>query len=230
MEQLQLARYRAPERSIYLMISCTPTRFGSVLRRLGHIRYNHAAIALDPGLDRMYSFARRQHNAVLVGGLVRETVGRYTLGGKERVQIVIFRLPVTERQYRWVERTIDRICADPGYKYNLFSVVSYPLTHGFATYKAYTCIEFVMYILSHLGVRVDRPLHRYKPDDLLALLPQQTYYTGELTAYKPDDGNWGHYFDAMNLHLAKESAVTVAVLLFRLVFRWRYRRAIRRRG
>ncbi len=213
----------AESRFVYLMISRTPTRFGSVLRRLGGIRYNHAAISLDPQLDRLYAFARRQHNACLVGGLVHESVSRYTLGGHEPVNVVIFRVPVTEQQFCWVEQTIERIGADHEYKYNLFSVVSYPLTGGFQTYKAYSCIEFVMYILSHLGYRLDRPLYRYKPDDLLTQFSFQTCYIGELTAYRPDDGDWGNYFDAMSLHLAKESVVTIGVLLVRLIFRRRYR-------
>ena len=221
-----MAAEQKQERCIYLMISRTPTKFGSVLRRLGNIRYNHAAIALDSDLDELYAFARTQHNTCLVGGLVHENVGRYTLGGRKKVKIVIFRIPVSEQKYEWVKQTIARIRADRGYKYNLFSVVSYPLTKGFRTYKAFTCIEFVMYILSNLGYQTDRPLCRYKPDDLLAMLPEQTYYVGDLTAYKPDDGDWGGYFDSMSLYMVKESAVTVMVLLYRLLFRRRYRSRI----
>jgi hypothetical protein len=211
------------ERCVYLMISRTPTRFGSVLRRVGHIQYNHAAIALDRELNELYSFARLQHSAFLVGGLVQETVGRYTLGGQVPVEIVLFRLPVSEQQYDWVEQTIARIRADHDYQYNLFSVISYPLTKGFSTYKAYSCIEFVMYLLSNIGIQTDRPLHCYKPDDLLALLPHRIAYQGELTEYKPDDGCWGDYFESVNFRMARDSAAAIGILLVRLVFRRRYR-------
>lgn len=56
------------QRYIYILISQTATKFGYVLRTIGRIRYNHAAIALDPQLKEWYSFARKQHRTVLIGG------------------------------------------------------------------------------------------------------------------------------------------------------------------
>ena len=38
------------QRYVYVVISKTATRFGHVLRRVGGVHYNHAAIALDEEL------------------------------------------------------------------------------------------------------------------------------------------------------------------------------------
>lgn len=51
-------------KNLYLMVSKTPTRFGYMIRKVGRIRYNHSAIALDENLQALYSFARLQHNSL----------------------------------------------------------------------------------------------------------------------------------------------------------------------
>ena len=65
-------------KAIYLMISQTGTKFAKSIRKIGKQQYNHSSISLDEDLRRTYGFARPQHNAVLMGRLVRESLERYT--------------------------------------------------------------------------------------------------------------------------------------------------------
>ncbi len=169
---------------IYVMISRTPTKFGSVIRKLGKIKYNHASVALDAELNEMYAFARLQHNTLLLAWLMPETIERFTLRKYKSIDVTIFGIPVTEEQYDKVRNTIDTIKNDPQYMYNYFSVISYPLFHGVETYKSYSCIEFVMHLLSDdLNISTTKPLCRYTPDDLLTLLSGYVHYQGDLIEY-----------------------------------------------
>ncbi len=184
---------------IYLMLSKTPTKFAYLIRKIGHTSYNHAAISLDEDLQRIYAFARTKHHALLVGGLVKEDIARYTLRKNKPVPIVVYKLPVTEQQYEWLETTIHSMMNDPEYMYNLFSVLSYPITKGFETYKAYSCTEFVTYVLKQMEYPINRPCYSYKPDDLLSLLEEYRVYEGDVRGKMISDCIDEDYFEPFTL-------------------------------
>lgn len=202
-------------KSIYIMISQTNTRFAGLVRKFGRTQYNHAAVALDVELEQLYAFARPNHKAVLLSRLVKENVYRYTLGKEKIVDVVIFKIDVTNDQYRWVEKTIEQIYNDKEYIYNLLSVLSYPVSRGFSTYKAFSCIEFAMFILKALNYDIPKPLYRYKPDDLLHLLCGNIWYQGDILEYKPDSEYDQEYFSPWTFQIFWESVVTFAGLLTR---------------
>lgn len=168
---------------IYLVISCTPTKFASCIRHIGRVKYNHAAISLDKDLSKLYSFARPYHCGIFMGGLVTESYESYTLNKSKNVPIVMFAIPVTDEQYNTVRLIISDIKNDHEYMYNLFSVLSYPLTKGFGTYKAFSCVEFVVYLLNMLGYCLDKPRWSYKPDDFLNVFSENIVYTGDIRKY-----------------------------------------------
>ncbi len=184
-------------KEIYIIISQTATRFGYVLRKVGRVKYNHAAIALDAELKEWYSFARKQHKTALIGGMVKESVERYTLRKRSHVEVTIFRIPVTNAQYLQLQRRINSIRQDDEYKYNLFSVLTYPVTKGFSVYKAYSCIEFVMSMLEGVGYELQKPAPQYTPDDLLQIFEKYIWFQGNLLEYKPLYGRDDAYFEAM---------------------------------
>lgn len=179
---------------IYIIISETTTRFGYVLRRVGKVRFNHAAVALDENLNEWYSFARKQYHAALICGLVKENMDRYTLRRYSNVQAVIFRIPVTQEQYQNVRNMIMGIEQDKEYMYNLFSVLTFPLLKGFAIYKAYSCIEFTTTVLMRLGIPLSKPTYQYTPDDLLELLAEYQFFEGNLLDYKKPAERDDYYF------------------------------------
>ena len=207
-------------KNIYILISQTHTGFAGTVRRLGKVKYNHAAVALDENMKELYAFARPKHSAVLLGRLVQESQFRYTLGKFPVVNVMIFCIPVTDEQYAWVRDTIYRIKSSRDYIYNLFSVLSTPLTGGFATYKAFSCIEFVMFLLQGLGYPMDKPLYRYRPDDLIALLSDSVLYQGNLLEYKRDETVDEGYYS----RLSPEEVLTSMLIPFRLFYRLLFKR------
>ncbi len=180
-------------KEVYIVLSQTMTKFGRAIRRVGRMKYNHTAIVLDDDFDEWYSFARRHHRAVLTGGLVKETIQRYTLKQDCVIESAVFRIPLSDQKYEELERSINAISNDKEYIYNLLSVLTYPLLHGFKTYKAFTCAEFVAYLLSNAGFMFDEVLCSYKPDDIGRFLQQYLIYEGDLVDYVADKNNDKNY-------------------------------------
>lgn len=204
-------------KSIYILISQTNTRFGKIIRKFGKIQYNHASIALDSELSEIYSFARQRHSLVLTGKLVKENISRFTLNRATNIDATIFEVPVTEEQYDEIKALIEEIYNDKEYLYNLFSVLTYPLTKGLSVYKAFTCNEFAMYVLKLLGHEVQKPLYQYKPDDLLEILGDRIYYQGNLLEYVKEKKVKTDYFDGIRMIDIHDSIMCISKLLFRTI-------------
>lgn len=200
------------------MISETTTRFGYLLRRVGKVRFNHASVALDEELNECWSFARRQYHAPLIFGLVKETMDRFTLHRFSDVQVLIFRIPVTEEQYQEVRQMIAAIRQDDEYIYNLFSVLTFPLFKGFAIYKAYSCIEFTMNVIRQLKFTLDMPACRYTPDDLIEFLSEYRYFEGNLLDYKKPSERDEAYFQPICFSQILQSGWNLLRLMKRSVF------------
>lgn len=202
---------------IYVVLSRTETRFAKTLRRFGKLNYNHAAIAFDPDLKELYAFARTEQYGYLTAKLIHETTDRYLINATGGIPILVYKVPVTEEQYAWVRNTVDEIIADPQYKYNLFSVLTYPVLRGFRTYKAFSCVEFVAYILHSLGYELGMPAYRCRPDDLRLILSEYICFDGNLLDYVPEPTTCNNYFRPVTMALVSGTLVAAGILLRRSI-------------
>ncbi len=202
---------------IYIVLSRTETRFARTLRRFGGLNYNHAAISFDPALEELYAFARTEQYGYLTARLIRETTDRYLINAQSGIPILVYKVPVTEEQWNWVRTTVDEILADPQYRYNLFSVLTYPIFRGFQTYKAFSCVEFVAYILEHLGYELGIPIYRCKPDDLQVLLAEYLCFDGNILEYIPKPTINNNYFRPVTIALVSGTLMATAVILRRSI-------------
>lgn len=212
--------------NIYIVLSRTQTRIARVLRIFGGLDYNHVAISLDREFKELYSFARSEQYGFLTGRLVHETTDRYLVNGEKGIPILVYKLPVTEDELNWIREKIHEIMEDPQFVYNFFSVLTYPVLGGFSTDKAFSCIEFVAYILQHLGYEIDKPLFEYRPDDLQELLKDYLCYDGSLQNYTPVRTASEDYFRPLTLALVVSSAAVCWMLLQRKAPWGRYPRTI----
>lgn len=219
MDREKMYDNRKETKNIYIMISCTNTKFAYCIRKLGRVQYNHAAISLDSDFDQLYAFARPQHNAIFLGKLEKESLKRYTLETEKPVPVVVFRIALSKETYHQVKSRVEQIYNDPEYMYNLFSVLSYPLTRGFETYKAFTCMEFVAYILKSAGLPLEKPNHRYKPDDLLSILSEEIVYEGDIRGCMPVSDRDHGYFNSLTKEITFKSIKAVFELARRLFSR-----------
>lgn len=211
------------EKNIYVVISKTHTKFGGAIRFVTHTKYNHASIALDDNLDELYSFARKKYDSPMDSGLVKENVSRFTLCKyDDDTPVKIFKIPVTNVQYEKIKHKIALIASDNEYKYNLFSALTYPLFKGVKTYKALTCIEFVMNMLAETDVVFDKPECSYHPQDLEVLLKKYEYYCGQLVEYRNFDQDVdADFFSKSGIYEKAYKSVSVIVILFGRTIRHR---------
>ena len=203
---------------IYVVISKTQTKFARCIRYLGHLEYNHSALGLDADLNDFYAFSRPQHRAIFLGRLVRETLDRYTLKKNRPVPIVVFQLPVSVHQLEHLKETIQKISDDPEYMYNLFSVLFFPFTHGFATYKAYNCTEFVAHTLKELNFPLPKHAHEYRPDDFVKILQEYIIFTGDIRDYMHCKTTDEQYFEGYTPRMIYQNFVALLKIIKRTYF------------
>lgn len=171
---------------VYIVISQTTSRFGGMIRKVLGCYYNHASIAFDEKLENLYSFGRFKQRMPLIAGLIKEYPARFLVGNRQQVPVCIYKIPITEEQYQKGLKRIQEITEDEDeYLYNLFSVLSYPLSGGFSTYKAYSCVEFVAHMVHYMNIplTVKKPAYAYTPEELGKALNQKIYYEGNLLEY-----------------------------------------------
>lgn len=210
-------------KNLYVIISQTHTGVAGVIRKLGKTKYNHAAISLDKDLSSMYAFARLKHRSILLGQLVRENMYRYSLGKYDYVGGKVFELQVTDEQYVEIENVISDMYKEGDYLYNLFSVLLTPVMGGFSTYKSFSCVEFVMYLLKELGCKIERPLYAYRPDDLQNVLKDNVVFEGNLLDYCPDHHIDPNYFKRLTVKDHVNSVGVPLRLIYRMIFKRKYR-------
>lgn len=184
---------------LYVVLSRTPTKVAKIIRHVSKSTFSHAAISLDANLEQIYGFSRPQYEAPFLGKLVKESFTSYTLNQNIEVPVCVYRLPVSKEKYVYVQNKIYEFMQDPEIIYNMFSVVTYPISKGFETYKAYTCIEFVAMILKEVGYPIDRPYHAYLPDDMIDFLKEYKYYEGDIRGIMSEQNVDVHFFEPMSM-------------------------------
>lgn len=133
---------------IYVVFSATPLKIGTMIRFVTRGQYNHVSFSFDPRLKTLYSYARYHKSAPFYGGFVKESPARYK---NKDIQATVFvcALPVDEQKYNLIQKRIRAMEQSPyKYRYNLLSAATSPLSKRVIVPDCYTCIEFVVSLLS----------------------------------------------------------------------------------
>lgn len=176
---------------LYIVVTRTNTVLSRLIQLVKNDEYTHAAIALDMGLDSMYSFGRRHTYNPFVGRFKLETFGKGAYKFCKIVPGVIMEVEVSEDQYERVIALLEHFISNKGfYKYNYKG-----LLYGLFNKEAYCddrflCSEFVYYLLNESGIvdfRISRNLVR--PQNLLHL-KSKIIYEGDLKDVKFTNNYW----------------------------------------
>ncbi len=197
---------------LYIVFSATPYRMGKMIRLVTRESYNHVSISLDADLSQMYSFGRRFYHAPFYGGFVKESPARYYLG-TQQAHIQICKLPVTQEQYETISQLLWQMHRDADtYLYNHLSALTAVFHIPWNLYKAYTCVEFCVELLSKLDLPVNRRQF-YSVDSLRLLLQEYVIYTGPMNR----SGTDGAFFEKLPFwHVLKHSLGTFIGLVPRI--------------
>lgn len=204
-------------RNVYVVLTSTKSKFGKVIRTFTGEQYNHLSISLNNDLSDLCTFGRRKYTTPLNAGFIYEKLEYFTLNKYNNINVKVYKIPVTDDQYKKLKNNIASIANDDEYMYNLFSALTYPFIGGFYTYKAYTCVEFVASVLDEVGiVELDRTCS-ITPNEYGNMLEKYEYYSGNLVNILNKSGNADEFFKNDKIYRAAWTNVrTVSKLTIRL--------------
>ena len=205
---------------IYVCFMATMTTIAKISRRISGCDYTHISIAFDEKLEDFVSFSRRSANTPLDAGIVWERKGDYVVPGQAAYRTKIYRIPVSREKLEQIRGLIREYEQDPEYMFNIFSMVTMTVFHGFSIYKTENCMSFVGKILEMTGaVTFSKPYYKYLPEEFIRLLSGYEYYDGMMPADSADKkhrereiGFW---------QKARLNARILLTLLYRMAFKAR---------
>ena len=204
---------------IYVVFVKAITGLGKFARKFSKYEYTHIAVCLNDKLDDFVTFSRRSHYAPFNAGFMHETMDCYAFGNNERVKLKIFKVPVTLKNKEKIIKYIAEIENDKDYIFNLYSMITMSIVHGFRIYKALNCMSFVSKIIELSdSVFMDKKYYKYNIKELDKLLSD--YKFNEDYFYKTKIQN-KNYMD-------KVSFASNALMLFKLNGKLLYRIFVKR--
>ena len=173
---------------IYVVFIKALTGLGVIGRWLTGYEYTHIAVCLDPKLTDFITFSRRKHNAPFDAGFMHETRDCYAFGKHDKVKVKVCKIPVAPANMCTIREYITQIERDSEYVFNLYSMITMPIVHGFPLYKSHNCMSFVSRILELSEVvKLTKPYYRYSIPDIDELLAD--YRCGEYQLRKKEVEN-----------------------------------------
>lgn len=168
-------------KKIYICLIAAHTGLGKFIRKFTDYPYTHIAVSLDEGLTDFVTYSRRRHYVPLDAGFMHEYRDYYAFGRHRAVRMKVFELTVNEYAYAQILQFISACENDSAQMFNLFSMITMPLVHGFRIYKAHNCMSFTARIIELSGtVCMNRPYWKYDIRELDKLLSEHLRFEGEL--------------------------------------------------
>lgn len=168
-------------KEIYIVLVRAHTGLGTFARLCTGYPYTHIAISLNRSLTDFISFSRRRHAQPFDAGLTHEKRDYYAFGRHQGVRVKVFQLPLQPVQARQIEQYIQQCASDTQMRFNLFSMATMPLLHGFPIAHAENCMSFTAKIVRlSRCVPMKKPCYRYSIRDLDTLLTRFLWFEGNL--------------------------------------------------
>ena len=158
-------------KQIYLFLCSSDTYTSRAIRFTTAEPYTHIAIAFDPSLTTMYSFARKQPGFPLPAGFARENLYGGFLNNRPQMSCALYQLEVTDEVYYNAQAAIFTMAAQADeYRYNLLGLLFCQLRIPVKRQRHYFCSQFVSEILtqSH-AISLPKNSALMHPADFLAL-------------------------------------------------------------
>lgn len=161
---------------IYIVLVKALTGLGKFARRFSKYEYTHIAVCMNKNIDDFITFSRKKHYTPFNSGFMHETLDCYAFGNNEKIKLKIFKLPVTIENKKIIEQYIKKVANDNEYIFNLYSMATMSLFHGFRIYKAHNCMSFVSKILKlSKSVNITKKYYKYSIKDIDILLSDYKY-------------------------------------------------------
>ncbi|MGG0718345.1 hypothetical protein ABE096_12235 [Robertmurraya massiliosenegalensis] len=174
------------EKEIYILLTDTGTWFSKMIKMYTRFPYNHVSIALDEGLEDIYSFGRKVYMNPFSGGFVKERMDQGVFFHKKETKCVLYKLTVNEEQFNQIIQVIyqfERFSAN--YRYNLMGIFAIALNMELRRDNAFTCSQFVATVLRMSGLKLWKKCPELiRPDDFVLIPTLELVYEGKLHEYQ----------------------------------------------
>ncbi len=168
--------------NIYILLSRTDTLFARTMHQLTGNRYTHVSLALDRGLTRMYSFARRYEALPLPAGFIREDLHSGVYGRCGGADSLLLELPVSQRAYDQIARRLERMeRRQLDYHYDVLGLAFSALGVAHRRRGKFVCSHFVARLLQEAGaLQLPCDASLVRPQDFTGIRPYRVAYQGPL--------------------------------------------------
>ena len=168
--------------SIYVLITRTNTLLSRSIRLATGAEYTHVSLALDLGLTRMYSFARRFDRIPFFAGLVHESLDEGVYSRNGSASAALYELQMSDAAYARLEARLSSMLREAWrYRYNALGLFGY--LRGKPHHKPYRyfCSQFVSEMLSEAGaLTLPRDPALICPNDFAQMPGLRLVYKGSL--------------------------------------------------
>lgn len=166
---------------MYVVFVRSMTGISKITRKFVDYEYTHMSLCFEQKMEDFVTFARRNLYTPLDAGIVWERRGNYAFEDMEACKVKIFRIPISKKEFEDIVDLIENFEQDEEYMFNLFSMLTMPILHGFSIYKAHNCMSFISLVLSKLDkIRLEKPYYKYMPSELNEVMAQYAWFEGWL--------------------------------------------------
>ena len=166
---------------LYVVFVRSMTGISKITRKFVDYEYTHMSLCFDNRMEDFVTFARRNLYTPLDAGIVWERRGNYAFEDMEACKVRIFKIPVTKEEFQEIVELIEEFEQDEEYMFNLFSMLTMPILHGFSIYPAHNCLSFISMILTKIhGIYLEKPYYKYMPSELNEVLKEYVWFEGWL--------------------------------------------------
>ncbi len=171
---------------IYIVMTQTGTVLSRLLKVITRADYNHVSVSVDPSLDVLYSFGRKNAYNPFWGGFVKESPRFGTFKRFSETEAVVVALPVTKEIKEKMETRLGEMYQNrTRYRYDTLGLF---LAWGKILYvrkDTYYCSAFVRDFLKEFDLADDSVFSKFpKPIEFLRLQGGEVIYQGKLRLYE----------------------------------------------
>ena len=163
----------------------TGTRFSKILKLATNKEFTHVSIALDEGLNELYSFGRKHLTLPFIAGFVKEGIDKGVFK-KYDTSCEVLELDITPEQFKLVKDEITKyINAYDKYRYNLIGLPFMWFDIPYERKNHFVCSQFVASVLTFSGVyEFEKSWTLIRPMDFKYIENIKTIYKGKLQSYR----------------------------------------------
>ena len=184
MEVVLNKRKKGRTKKVYIVLTYTGTVLSKIIRLYTRAEFCHVSIALDQGLNEMYSFGRLNPYNPFIGGFVHEGLKRGTFKRFKNTKAAIYSINLTNQQYKTIKRTIKKFKKRKHlYTFNVIGLFATAFNIKYKKDNSFYCAEFIKYLMEQAQLQIELP-ELIKPNDFKNINNSELKYQGILREYK----------------------------------------------